>query len=145
MLKKSIIVFSLLLGLPVHASWLSGSLRYSCDLSFQISGESYFLALGYSAAEGRGEVRCYDFKEKRKIRIPVRARMEGIGAGLGYQEFTMSGGVNKALIKSSPEALLGSYVRVGASGAVGVGAGLEADTRISLSNGAFTLGIAVSG
>jgi hypothetical protein len=134
-------LFFLFFSFSASASWVSGSLRYNCDLSFQISGNSYFVALGFSTAEGNGEIRCYDYKKKQNLKIPVRARMSGIGAGVGFKSFTMSGGINAAIINSSPEALLGKYVYVGANGALGVGAGLNLGSRLSLSNGAFTMNL----
>lgn len=127
------------------ASWATASVRYSCDVQFQVSGKSVFLALGYTHADGTGQITCTDYKENQTVQIPIRAQLKGPGAGLGVQEFTLDGGIAKALVESSPESLLGEYVNASVSGAVGVGAGVNTGGRLSLNKGAFVMNLSVSG
>lgn len=115
------------------------SLLYNCNVSFNASGRSVYLGIGYSEINGKGAISCYDFLTGATQHIPIRVKARGPGAGLGITGLNLSGGATGIGLTSGPEALLGRYGVVRGNAAIGIGA--AASTGIRLSKGAITLSV----
>ncbi len=120
---------------PVKAE--VSSLLFTCNLSFQASGKSIYLGVGFTDVYGKGQISCYDYGTGATQHIPIKITARGPGAGLGVTGLAISGGATGIGLAKGPEALLGRYVAVRGGAAAGVGVG--AAVALRLSNGAATI------
>ncbi len=135
-MKNKLLYSALLLCLTLHAPLSSSaepvtSLLYSCGLHFKASGQSAYIGLGYTDIKGEGEMACYDYLTGTTQHIPLKVIIRGPGAGLGITGIIVSGGVDGIGLSKSPESLLGRYLAVRGSAAVGVGAGVTPSLRVA--------------
>jgi hypothetical protein len=119
------------------------SLVFNCNVSFHASGKSIYLGVGYTELNGHGTLACYDLLTGAQQDIPLKVKVRGPGAGLGFTGYNVSGGALGIGIKKEPESLLGKYLSVRGNAAVGVGVGVG--TGIRVAKDAFVLSLSVDG
>lgn len=108
---------------------------FNCNMSFKIEGTSAYLGVGGTSAEGKGHLSCYDYVTGAVQDIPLNVKVKGLGLGLGVTGFNITGGKAGFGLNAQPESLLGSYARVSANGAIGVGGEVGGGLRMSFSKG----------
>lgn len=119
------------------------AILFNCNVSFHATGRSAYIVLGFTKLEGRGVMSCYDFVHNVVEEIPLRVTVRGPGVGLGITGINISGARAGIGLNGSPDALLGKYLVVRGSAAVGVGAAAGVGLRIS--KGAFDISVQIEG
>jgi hypothetical protein len=119
------------------------SLVFNCNVSFHASGKSVYLGVGYTELNGHGTLACFDLLTGAQQDIPLKVKVRGPGAGLGFTGYNVSGGAIGIGLKKEPESLLGKYLSVRGNAAVGVGVGVG--TGIRVAKDAFVLTLSVEG
>ncbi len=119
------------------------SLLYVCGMTFKVSGKSASIILGYTYLKGEGELSCYDVITGAKQKIATKVKIKGPAVGLSYQSVEISAKVAGIGLSRGPESLLGRYLAVRESVAVGVGVGLTKSLRVA--KDAFVLNLSVQG
>lgn len=127
-------------GQPIEEGKVT-SILYTCSLDFKAAGHSIYVGLGYTDLHGDGQIICYDYLTGHTERIPLRVTLRGPGAGLGVTGLIVSGGISGIGLTRGPESLLGRYLTVRASAAVGVGVG--AATSLKVAKDAVTLDVSL--
>lgn len=122
--------------LLVAAVVLSGSVAMAdvpawlCALNFTGKSKSVQIIIGKSEFKGTGTVRCVSANNE-KLEMPVKISMNSHFApriGLGKME--LYGEALQVAVAGHPQSLLGSYLVAEGRGAIGVGAGVIAATKV---------------
>lgn len=107
------------------------SILYVCGMTFKVSGRSASLVFGYTNLKGQGQLSCYDILTGETEIIPTTVTLRGPAVGISYQTVEISAKVAGIGIRRNPESLLGRYLTVRESAAVGVGVGVSKSLRVA--------------
>lgn len=117
------------------------SLVYVCGMTFKVSGKSASLVLGYTYLTGEGKITCYDVLTGRSQEIPTKVTIRGPAAGVSYQNAVISANISGIGLSKGPEALLGNYLSIRSSAAIGVGVGFSKSIRVAKDAVVLDLGV----
>lgn len=146
-MRQALVILGLVLtaGTTALAGEVTTPILFNCNMSFKIEGHSAYLGIGGTSASGKGRLSCYDYVTGAVEDIPLNVSIKGVGLGLGITGFNISGGKVGIGLNSRPEALLGSYARVSANAAIGVGGEIGGGLRLSFSKGSLELSAILAG
>jgi len=122
--------------LLVAAVVLSGSVAMAdvpawlCALNFTGKSKSVQIIVGKSEFKGTGTVRCVSADNER-VEMPVKISMNShFAPRIGIGKMELYGEALQVAVAGNPQSLLGSYLVFEGRGAIGVGAGVIAATKV---------------
>lgn len=128
----SVLMTSSFFALPAFAKdGKVSSILYVCGMTFKASGKSASIILGFTYLKGEGELSCYDILTGVTQKIPISVKLRGPAVGLSYQSVEVSAKIAGVGISRGPESLLGRYLAVRESAALGIGVGVTKSLRVA--------------
>jgi hypothetical protein len=118
---------------------------YNCNISFKAKGRSVRIIGGYTRAKGTGVLSCLSYTDGSVVDVPLKISVKGVGLGLGVSGFNINGAAVGLGINKNPESLLGTYAKISADVAVGLGVRTGVAGRLNFRKGSAVLGVEFSG
>ena len=130
-----------LLAVATSPAAANASAIRTCNMSFQATGPSIYIGVGFTALKGSGQISCYDYVNGVSETLKIKVTARGPGAGLGVTGLVINGAATGIGVSKSIDSLLGKYIAVRANAAIGVGAG--AAGALHFGNGSATIDVSV--
>jgi len=133
-------------SLPSHkADAKAVNYLYNCNISFNAKGRSVRIIGGFTRAKGTGVLSCFSYTDSSVTKIPLKISVKGVGLGLGVSGFNINGAALGLGLNKNPESLLGTYAKVSADVALGLGIRTGVAGRLNFKKGSAVIGVEFSG
>lgn len=117
------VVFSGSVAIADVPAWL-------CALNFTGKSKSVQIIIGKSEFNGKGTIRCVS-SDNERTEIPVTISMNShFAPRIGIGKMELYGEALQVALSGAPQSMLGQYLLLEGRGAIGVGAGVIAATKV---------------